>query len=46
MRQIVLEMKKAVRGNAAKLDIAEEREIKSLAFNTGCTACVVLITAT
>ena len=46
MRQIVLEMKKAVRGAAAKLDIAEEREIKSLAFNTGCTACVVLITAT
>ena len=46
MRQIVLEMKKAIRGNAAKLDIQEEREIKSLAFCTGCTSCVVLITQT
>lgn len=39
-------MKKAIRGSAAKLDIAEEREIKSLAFCTGCTSCVVLITPT
>jgi serine/threonine protein phosphatase PrpC len=44
MKQIVLEMKQAVRGAAAKLDIQEIKEIKSLAFQAGCTSCVVLIT--
>ena len=37
-------MKQAVRGPTAKLDINEIKEIKSLAFNAGCTSCVVLIT--
>ena len=32
MKGIVLEMKKAVRGPAAKLDPAEEKEIKGLSF--------------
>jgi hypothetical protein len=32
MRNIVLDMKKAVRGPASKLDPAEEKEIKGLAF--------------
>lgn len=27
-----------------KLEISEEREIKNLAFQAGCTSCVVLIT--
>jgi serine/threonine protein phosphatase PrpC len=37
-------MKKEVRGPASKLEPAEEREIKALPFNAGCTSCVVLIT--
>lgn len=32
MKDIVLAMKQQVRGPAAKLELAEEREIKSLAF--------------
>lgn len=32
LKQIVLELKRQVRGPTAKLDIAEEREIKSLPF--------------
>ena len=32
MKEIVLQMKRTVRGPAAKLDPAEEKEIKSLAF--------------
>lgn len=44
MKGIVLEMKQAVRGPTAKLDIQEVKEIKSLAFQAGCTSCVVLIT--
>ena len=39
-------MKRAVRGANVKLEIAEEREIKSLAFCTGCTSTVCLITST
>jgi hypothetical protein len=44
MKEIVLEMKKAIRGPGAKLDIQEEKDIKSLAFQAGCTSCVCLIT--
>jgi protein phosphatase 1G len=44
LRQIQLEIKRAVRGGNAKLDITEEREIKSLPFQAGCTACVCLVT--
>jgi len=44
MREIVLEQKRKAHGMNAKLDIAEEREIKALSFNAGCTSCVVLIT--
>jgi len=44
MRQIVIDSKKETRGGAAKLDANEEKEIKSFAFNSGCTSCVVLIT--
>jgi len=32
MKEIVLEMKKNVRGPAAKLDAAEEKEIKAIPF--------------
>ena len=32
MKEIVLNMKKAVRGPAAKLDPSEEKEVKGLAF--------------
>ena len=32
MKDIVLQMKRAVRGPAAKLEPAEEKEIKGLAF--------------
>ena len=44
MREIVLAEKKKAQGPNAKLDIAEEREIKALSFNAGCTSCVVLMT--
>lgn len=44
MRKVVLESKQEIKGGAAKLDANEEREIKSFAFNSGCTSCVVLIT--
>ena len=44
MREIQLELKQAIRGPTAKLDIHEIKEIKALAFQAGCTACVVLIT--
>mmetsp|Transcript_11165 Transcript_11165/g.18760 ORF Transcript_11165/g.18760 Transcript_11165/m.18760 type:complete len:246 (-) Transcript_11165:452-1189(-) len=44
MKQIVLQLKQAVRGPGAKLDITEEREIKTLPFQAGCTSCVCLIT--
>ena len=44
MQKIVLELKQAVRGPGAKLDINELREIKSLAFQAGRTSCVCLIT--
>lgn len=44
MKEIVLEQKRAIRGPGAKLDIQEERDIKSLAFQAGCTSCVCLIT--
>ena len=37
-------MKQAARGPAAKLDLAEEKEIRALPFQAGCTACVCLIT--
>ena len=44
MREIVLGHKQGTKGGNAKLDAAEESEIKSFAFNSGCTSCVVLIT--
>ena len=44
MKEIQLELKQAIRGPTAKLDIHEVKEIKSLAFQAGCTSCVVLIT--
>ena len=44
MKDIVLQMKQAVRGPAAKLDLNEEREIKGHSFSAGCTSCVILIT--
>ena len=44
MKEIVLEFKRSIRGPTAKLDMQEEKEIKSLAFNAGCTSCVCLIT--
>jgi len=37
-------MKKAVRGPAARLEVAEEKEIRVVAFSAGCTACVCLLT--
>ena len=44
MKGIALAMKQQVRGPGAKLDMQEEREIKNLAFQAGCTSCVCLIT--
>jgi serine/threonine protein phosphatase PrpC len=44
MRKIVLDMKIAIRGPGATLDMQELREINSLAFQAGCTSCVCLIT--
>ena len=44
MREVVLEQKRKAQGVNAKLDITEEREIKGLSFNAGCTSCVVLMT--
>lgn len=38
-------MKKKVRGVAARLDVQEEREIRSIPFQAGCTACVCLMTS-
>lgn len=37
-------MKQAVRGPTAKLDPTEEREIRQIPFNAGCTSCVCLLT--
>ena len=37
-------LKQELRGPTAKLEPAEEREIKSVPFNAGCTACVCLLT--
>lgn len=37
-------MKQAIRGPGAKLDPMEEKEIKGIPFNAGCTSCVCLIT--
>jgi serine/threonine protein phosphatase PrpC len=46
MRQCLLDLKNKVAGSKmyTKLDLSEEREINGLAFNAGCTSCVVLIT--
>ena len=44
MQEVLLELKREVRGPTAKLDMAEIREIKSLPFAAGCTSCVCLIT--
>ena len=44
MKAIILEHKQRVRGPGAKLDMNEEREIKTLPFEAGCTSCVCLIT--
>jgi len=44
LMQIQLELKKQAKGANAKLDISEEREIKFLPFQAGCTACLCLIT--
>jgi len=44
MKGILLSMKQAVRGPGAKLDIQEERDIKGIPFQAGCTSCVCLIT--
>jgi len=44
MKDIVLGIKQKLRGAAAKLDVTEEREIKGLAFQAGCTSCVCLVT--
>ena len=44
MKKIVLKMKQALKGPAAKLDLDEEKEVRSLPFQAGCTACVCLVT--
>lgn len=46
MKQCLIDIKNKHAGKKAfdKLDQSEEREIKGLAFNAGCTSCVVLIT--
>ena len=44
MKEIQLDLKQAIRGPTAKLDIHELKEIKCLAFQAGCTSCVVLVT--
>lgn len=43
IQEILLTMKKALRGPNAKLDEQEKRECKAIPFNAGCTACVILI---
>lgn len=44
LRKIVIEIKQSVRGPAAKLDAQEEKEVRLLPFQAGCTSCVCLIT--
>ena len=46
MRQCVLDLKNKAAGSKmhTKLAPSEEIELKGLAFNAGCTSCVVLIT--
>jgi serine/threonine protein phosphatase PrpC len=46
MRTCVLEIKNKASGSNAhtKLTASEESDLKGLAFNAGCTSCVVLIT--
>ena len=42
--EVLLEMKREIRGPTAKLDLAEVREIKQVPFSAGCTACICLVT--
>lgn len=46
MKQCLIDIKNKHAGKKVydKLDPGEEREIKGLAFNAGCTSCVVLVT--
>lgn len=44
MTNIVLDIKKGIRGANAKLDEQEKKDIQLLPFQAGCTACVCLIT--
>ena len=44
MKRLVLEMKEAARGPGARLDLAEEKEVRVVPFSAGCTACVCLLT--
>ena len=44
LAEVLLEMKREIRGPTAKLDLSEQREIKSIPFSAGCTSCVVLMT--
>jgi serine/threonine protein phosphatase PrpC len=46
MRQCVIEIKNKAAGSKihTKLTPSEEGDLKGLAFNAGCTSCVVLIT--
>jgi len=44
MRDIILEQKRKFRGPTAKLDATEEKALKEVAFQAGCTSCVCLVT--
>jgi len=46
MRQCVLDLKNKAAGSKihTKLSTSEEHDLKGMAFNAGCTSCVVLIT--
>ena len=44
MKMLLIEKKQRMRGPGVKLDMQEEREIKTLPFEAGCTSCVCLIT--
>ena len=45
LQEVVLELKREARGQTAKLELSDLRDLKSIPFAAGCTANVCLITA-
>lgn len=44
LKKIATEIKQSTRGPGAKLDMQEEREVRLIPFQAGCTSNVILVT--